>query len=93
MSNVWDTPVIQNGAYLRSSSEWPGASVRNAELNTKIYNYKEFIPTMTDGLNQTEVSLEQLFKVGSAWCAFRNDSDQWIQISREKAVVWQGIKV
>jgi hypothetical protein len=49
ISNYWDTPVIQNGAYLRASSEWPGASVRNAELNTEIYNYKEFIPAMIDG--------------------------------------------
>ena len=48
ISNDWDTPVIQNGAYLRSSSEWPGASVRNAELKTEIYNYKEFIPPMID---------------------------------------------
>ena len=39
------------------------------------------------------VSLKQLFRVGSAWCAFRNDSNQWIQISREKAVVWQGIEI
>jgi hypothetical protein len=48
---------------------------------------------MIEGQNQTDVTIEQLFKIGSGWCAFRNDSNQWIQISREKPVVWQGIKV
>jgi hypothetical protein len=30
---------------------------------------------------------------GSAWCAYKNQTGEWIQVSSFQTVIWQGIKL
>ena len=70
--------------------------------NSSTDNSTDIIPSNLTRLLKSEpasiqlleiIPLKDLFFTGSAWCAYRNQTGEWIQVSLSKSVIWQGVRI